>query len=262
MLCEIRPKLTIKTPDQICETKFLQIRSLSIILTSLHVFNLSFPLLFSVISIAIPNFPPLCMQNYVKPCIREKTSDYVIFHVGTNELNCDLPPERIAKSFIDIEKNTHSDNRIISISGIVLRNNNFNFKATELSKMCDKVKLLFLSHSNINLKIHLNKSKLHLNRNGYEKLGKNIAFSWTYSTLNEKSEIDNEIVDHITNGDLKSLRIRNLNKVVVVHLNIKSIRNKFDRSSLSVLKGMGMAVVFFCTLGTIYHPNFYQWIKT
>ena len=127
----------------------------------------------------------------------------------------------------------------------------------ELSKMCDQEKLLFLSHSNINLKIHLNKSKLHLNRNGYEKLGKNIAVSSTYSTLNKKSEIDNEIVDHITNADLKSLRIRNLSKVVVVHLNIKSIRNKFDRSSLSVLKGMGMAV-FFCTLGTIYYPNFYQ----
>ena len=85
-----------------------------------------------------------------------------------------------------------------------------------------------------------------------------IGVSSTSSTLNEKLEIDNEIVDHITNADLKSLRIRNLSKVVVVHLNIKSIRNKFDRSSLSVLKGMGMAVVFFCTLGTIYHPNFYQ----
>ena len=46
--------------------------------------------------------------------------------------------------------------------------------------------------------------------------------------MNEKSEIDNEIVDHITNADLKSLRIRNLNKIVVDHLNINSIRNKFD----------------------------------
>ena len=46
--------------------------------------------------------------------------------------------------------------------------------------------------------------------------------------MNEKSEIENEIVDHITNADLKSLRIRNLNKIVVGHLNINSIRNKFD----------------------------------
>ena len=90
-----------------------------------------------------------------------------------------LPPEKIAKSMIDVAKNTKSDSRIVSISGIVPRNDNFNIKATEvnkeLSKMCDKEKLLFLSHSNINPKIHLNKSKLHLNCNGYGKLGKNFV---------------------------------------------------------------------------------------
>ena len=45
--------------------------------------------------------------------------------------------------------------------------------------------------------------------------------------MNEKSENNNEIVD-ITNIDLKSLRTRNLNKIVVGHLNINSVRNKFD----------------------------------
>ena len=117
-----------------------------------------------------------CMKDYVKPCIREKNLDYLIFHVGINELNSELPPERIAKSIIDVAKNNQSDSRIVSISGIVPRNDNFNTKATEvnkeLSKMCDKEKLVFLSHSNINPKICLNKSKLHLNRNGYEKLRK------------------------------------------------------------------------------------------
>ena len=109
------------------------------------------------------------MKDYVKPCIREKNPDYVIFHVGTNDLNSELPPERIAKSIIDVAKNTKSDSRIVSISGIVPRNDDFNIKATEFNKE------LFLSHSNINPKIHLNKSKLHLNRNGYEKLGKNFV---------------------------------------------------------------------------------------
>ena len=46
--------------------------------------------------------------------------------------------------------------------------------------------------------------------------------------MNEKSENDNKIVDHITNVNLKFLRIRNLNKIVIGHLNINSIRNKFD----------------------------------
>ena len=120
-----------------------------------------------------------CMKDYVKPCIREKNPDYIIFHVGTNELNSDLPPERIAKSIIDVAKNTQPYSRVVIISGIVPRNDNFHINATEvnkeLCKMCDKEKLLFLSHSNINPKIHLNKSKLHLNHNGYEKLGKNFV---------------------------------------------------------------------------------------
>ena len=59
------------------------------------------------------------------------------------------------------------------------RNDNFNNKATEvnkeLSKICKKEKLLFVDHSNINPKTHLNRSKLRLNRNGYEKLGKNFV---------------------------------------------------------------------------------------
>ena len=109
--------------------------------------------------------------------------------------------------------------------------------------------------------------------------------------MNEKSEIDNKIVDHITNADLKSLRIRNFNKIVLGHLNIDSIRNKFDflahqvkgnidilmisetkldesfppsqfywmaTVSLSVLIEMGMAVVFCYISEETYHPNFYQ----
>ena len=45
--------------------------------------------------------------------------------------------------------------------------------------------------------------------------------------MNEKSEFDNEIIDHAINIDLKSLRIRNLNNIVEGHLNINLIRNKF-----------------------------------
>ena len=66
------------------------------------------------------------MKYYVKPCVREKNPDYVILHVGTNELNSELPPEKIAKPIIDVAKNTQSDNQIGSISGIVPRNDNIN----------------------------------------------------------------------------------------------------------------------------------------
>ena len=108
------------------------------------------------------------------PAFVKKNPDFLILHVRINELNSDLPPERIAKFIIDVAKNTYSDSRAVSLSGIVPRNDKFNIKAMEvnkeLSKIYGKEKLFFLSHSNINLKTHLNKSKLHLNRNGYETL--------------------------------------------------------------------------------------------
>ena len=45
-----------------------------------------------------------------------------------------------------------------------------------------------------------------------KKANTDIGVSSTSWTLNEKSEIDNDIADHITNADLKPLRKRNLNK--------------------------------------------------
>ena len=113
------------------------------------------------------------IQDFIKSCICEKNPDNVIFHVGTTELNSQLPLEGITKSIIDVAKNTQSDSRIVSKSGIVSRSDNFNIKAIEakkeLSKRCDKEKFFFFIHSNINSKTYLNKSKLHLNR----KPGKN-----------------------------------------------------------------------------------------
>ena len=90
-----------------------------------------------------------------------------------------LPPERILKSIIDVAKNTQLGSRIVSISGIETRYENFNVKVMEVNKerfkMYGKEKLLFLSHSNMTPKTHFSKTKLHLNHNGYEKTGKNFV---------------------------------------------------------------------------------------
>ena len=120
-----------------------------------------------------------CMKDYAKPSIRENDPDHVILHLGTNELNSELLPERIAKSVSDVAKNIKSEKRSVSISGVVPRNDDLNNKVLEvnkeLSRMCEKEKLTFLEHSNINLRAHLNKSRIHLNRDGSEKLGKNFV---------------------------------------------------------------------------------------
>ena len=80
------------------------------------------------------------MKDHVKLCIREKDPGFLILHVGKNKLNSELPPERIAKSIIDVAKNTQSDSRIISISGIVPPNDNFNIKAMEGNKELSKMR--------------------------------------------------------------------------------------------------------------------------
>ena len=128
---------------------------------------------------SFPGAKVKCMKDYAKPCTRENDPDHTYIHVGTNELNSELLPERIAKSIVDLAKNIKSEKRSVSISGVVPRNDDLNNKASEvnkeLSRMCKKEKLPFLEHSNINPRAHLNKSRIHLNRNGSEKLGKNFV---------------------------------------------------------------------------------------
>ena len=79
-----------------------------------------------------------CIKDYVKPCIRENDPDHVILHVGTNEMNSELPPERIAKSVVDVAKNVKSNTRSVSISSILPRNDNFNNKVIEVNKELEK----------------------------------------------------------------------------------------------------------------------------
>ena len=88
-----------------------------------------------------------CMKDYVKPSIREKKSGLRYFPWWNKWANSELPTERIVKSIIDVAKTTLSDNRIFSMSGILPRNDSFNIKVMvvnkELSKMCEKEKLIF-----------------------------------------------------------------------------------------------------------------------
>ena len=97
-----------------------------------------------------------------------------------------------------------------------------------------------------------------------DKANADIGVSSTSSALNEKSEIDNKIVDHITNADLKSLCIRNLNKIVVGHLNINSIRNKFDYLAHQVRGKIDILMISETKLDESFHQVFinFFWMAT
>ena len=44
------------------------------------------------------------MKDYEKPCVRDENQDHIIMHIGTNDLNSQNNPERVAKSIVDLAK--------------------------------------------------------------------------------------------------------------------------------------------------------------
>ena len=106
------------------------------------------------------------MKDQVKSCIKENNLEHVVIHVGTNDLNSETTPERIARSIADIVRNIKTEHRSVSISGIVLQNDNLNNKALKVNqkllKMCKEAKFDYINHKNINPSTHLNKSRLYL----------------------------------------------------------------------------------------------------
>ena len=202
------------------------------------------------------------MKDYIKPTVRELDSEHVILHVGTNNLNSSLPPEEIADSIIDLAKSMKTDNRNITISTIISRGDKLNNKANEVNNFLIQLyrdcNIPFIDHSkNINPHKHLNRSKSHFNVTGNRTFVDNIKrFLIKYychadqrsningllnscSVLTESSE--NELINSDPNyvirknyssaesvAFLEKLRLENPNRLIFGHLNINSIRSKFE----------------------------------
>ena len=77
-----------------------------------------------------------------------------------------------------------------------------------------------------------------------------------------KCTFNNETVDHITNIDLKSLCIRNLNETVVAYLNINSSRNNFDLLALQVKANMDIEMTSETKLMKVFLPANFCWMIT
>ena len=71
----------------------------------------------------VRNFPGAttrCMAGYIKPSIRARPNHF-IFHVGTNDLNSNRPPDKIAKAIIDLASELKSEKSGVSISSLIMR---------------------------------------------------------------------------------------------------------------------------------------------
>ena len=107
----------------------------------------------------------------MKPTIRDVNPDHIIVHCGTNDLNSERTANQIARSIIELALLLKSKDNKISVSLIVPRNDNLNYKASEVNcrlvHMCAERNIPYINHTNsIQPENHLNESKLHFNRYG------------------------------------------------------------------------------------------------
>ena len=110
------------------------------------------------------------MKDYMKPCIRENDPDYLIFHVGTNDVPSNKKAKCIAESIVSFPKKVKVSKLDGSISSIIHWNDNWNSKIMEvnshLKDFCESNDIPFISDTHINSKKHLNNSRLQLNPKG------------------------------------------------------------------------------------------------
>ena len=109
------------------------------------------------------------MRHYVKPAEAENRSLYIL-HVGTNDLRESKSAEKIANEIVNLASTLKNGKNEVTVSGICPREDNLNDKAGTvneiLAKCCQRHKLGFIKHQQLDAKKHTNTSKLHLNKEG------------------------------------------------------------------------------------------------
>ena len=126
-----------------------------------------------------------------------------------------------------------------------------------LSQFCHERNIYLIHHSKKVKTNHLNEGKLYLNKNGSNILSRTFVneisrvFNWRVADNNSSINIEgcNTSVLHYINkvsdwnNTLNSLRKDNLNKRVFTHLNINSIRNKFELLSEQIKGNIGVLMI-------------------
>ena len=104
------------------------------------------------------------MKDYLKSSLR-KDPNHIILHVGTNNLVLDRTSQDIATSIVNLACSMKDQNLDVSISNIILRNDNKKFSQkgqgvnTHLNDMCDEKNITRLitpikSKHNIQIKVN------------------------------------------------------------------------------------------------------------
>ena len=119
-----------------------------------------------------------CMKDHMKPSMRERP-DHNIVHVGTNDLNSDRPSDLITKSIVDLAITLKNNSQNVSVSNIIMRNDNFNEKAMEvngyLNQLCIEKNIFLVDRTKTIRSRNINRSKLHLSKSGSFILSNNFV---------------------------------------------------------------------------------------
>ena len=167
---------------------------------------------------------------------RYKAHENILFY--TVDLYSNQTSKVIARKIVDLATSLKNNHYNVSDSNIILRIDNSKFNAKRwkvnqiLSKLCNEKGIYLIDHSKKIKPNHLNKGKLHLNKNGSNILSRTFVneisrvFNWRVANNNSSINIEgcntsvlhdiNKVSD--CNNTLKSLLKDNLNKLIFAHL--------------------------------------------
>ena len=121
-----------------------------------------------------PTAKTIDMYDYIKPTQRDFKPEIFILYVGTNDLALNKSPKEISEDILTLAKFMKTENNKIIVPSIICPADSFRGKAgkvnASLEEICAEKDIAIITHSNINLKRHLNKSGLHLNDAGISVL--------------------------------------------------------------------------------------------
>ena len=119
-----------------------------------------------------------CLNDHVQLIIRNNDAEHYILHTGTNDLKYEKIAVQISHEIIELATKIREKNIKVSVSAIIQQNDELNEKVLlvneVLKKICESIGIPFINNINIRPDVHLNQSKLHLNKKGNNILISNI----------------------------------------------------------------------------------------
>ena len=116
-----------------------------------------------------------CMHHYALPTI-ERNPDELIIHCGTNDLKSDTSAHQKALDIVNLSQLVNVETAVV-FSSLIHRNDELDPKVNEvnveLEKLCHERNIGFINNDNIKPDLHLNNSRIHLNKQGTALLAKN-----------------------------------------------------------------------------------------